>query len=163
MKPPKGPTLRVAFDPTPEEWERRSRSVVDQMLSLFLGDLEAKLFPQSLIRLIQERTKSGKSSEGGAFKPYAPTYEKPGTPDLTDTGALLRSLTGQRESDGFSVAPEGSHHGSVTAQMLAAFVSKKRPFVGFDKQDEKKIVTMMFDVFRNRTAEKLQDILSGRR
>ena len=162
MKPPKGPTLRVAFDPTPEEWERRSRSVVDQMFSLFLGDLEKERFPQSLIRLIQERTKSGKDKEGATFKQYAPTYPKPGRPDLSVTGKLLASLAGSKVSDGFEVRPAGSH-GSVANQMLASFVSKKRPFVGFDKQDEKKIVTMMFSVFRNRTAEKIQNILSGRR
>ena len=160
--PTKGPTLRVTFDPSADQLRDRASRVADQLFSMFLGDLEDKLFPNFLSKLIQQRTKSGKDTEGAEFKRYAPRYEKQGTPDLTATGELLRSLTGQREPFGFSVAPAGSHRGSVTAQMLAAIVSKERPFVGFDRQDERIITAMMESTFRNETAEKIEALLSGR-
>ena len=137
--------------------------VAAETRELFMGDLWASGFPNDLIKLIQTRTKGGKNIEGASFTRYAPTYPKPGRPDLSVTGQLLRSLTGQREPYGFSVAPEGAHRGSITAQMLAAFVSKERPFVGFAGPDERIIGSVMESVFRNRTAEKIQDILSGRR
>ena len=150
------------FFPSADQWRDRVRRVAGSLFSMFLGDLEDKLFPNFLEKLIQQRTKSGKDTEGAEFKPYAPRYEKQGTPDLTQTGQLLRSLTGQQEPYGFSVAPEGGH-GTVGAQMLARFVSKERGFVGFSNENERVIGTMMSTVFRNETAEKIEDILSGRR
>ena len=63
MPTTKGPRVTVTFDPEPAELARRGRRVAGELFSLFLGDLEDKLFPQLLEKLIQQRTKFGKDTD----------------------------------------------------------------------------------------------------
>ena len=164
MKPPKGPKVEVTWDPTEDQWRERCRRVAGSLLGLFLGDLKANLFPQFLLKIIRERTKAGTDAEGSSFDRYAASYDKHGTPNLSVTGELLRSLAAKRDEKGFVVRPEGAHGGtSQTAQMLAGFLNKKgRTFVGYAPRDEDVILTNMNRVFANVTAAKIDAILRGR-
>lgn len=162
--PTRVPHVEITFDPSADQFRERARRAAGSLLGLFLGDLEDKLFPNFLIRLIQKRTKAGLDADGATFKRYSEGYEKQGTPDLSVTGELLSSLTGKRDKDGFSVRPAGSHRGSVTAQLLASFLNKQgRTFLGYGPRDEPIIETTMQHIFTNVTANKIEAILSGRR
>ena len=90
--------------------------------------------------LIADRTKSGVSYSGGAFKPYSSRYRlfrikkgaKTSPVDLNLTGKMMGSMASSKVSRG--VAKIYFTRGKEAKK--AAFNDKMRPFFGFNRQEQ---------------------------
>lgn len=94
------------------------------------------------IGIIQDRTEDGIGYKDGAFKPYSPSYAafrasrgRGQRPNLFFTGQMLGSMTSKanhrRAEIFFARASESKK---------AAFNNKTRPFFGFSREGERKLL-----------------------
>ena len=101
---------------------------------------------QQGINIIEDRTQSGVGYKGGMFKPYTEKYrifrKKKGRGkdvDLQFTGRMLGSMTskatGKKATIFFTRGEEAKK---------AAMNDKKRPFFGFNRQEERQLAKVFF-------------------
>lgn len=94
------------------------------------------------INIIQERTKSGVGYKDGAFKPYSESYaafraEKGATltPNLELSGNMLGAMTSKSDHKKAVI-----FFSSKDESEKAAHNNKTRPFFGFSRDEEKRLL-----------------------
>jgi hypothetical protein len=97
---------------------------------------------------IKNRTRSGRSVDGGLFAPYAASSKKKGTRDLTDTGKMMNAIR-NKISTGRNLVQivlyfEGAknkikgfvhHTGAISGRRNARFRQKESRFFAVSNQD----------------------------
>lgn len=94
--------------------------------------------------VIQERTKDGVGYKGGAFKPYSDVYrafrakkKRSTTPDLRFYGHMMSAMTTKADKRKATIFFTGAEQAKK-----AAMNDKKRPFFGFNRQEENHLRAM---------------------
>lgn len=94
------------------------------------------------INIIQDRTADGQGYKDGAFKPYSESYaefraKKNRTliPNLTMTGQMLAAMTSKANHKRAEIFFRGKN-----ASGKAAYNNKTRPFFGFSRNEEQRLL-----------------------
>ena len=94
------------------------------------------------INIIQDRTAQGQGYKDGAFKPYSESYaafrakkDRTLTPNLTMSGKMMAAMTSKANDKQAEIFFRGARESGK-----AAFNNQTRPFFGFSRDEEQKLL-----------------------